>query len=443
MHHPMLLTERNKEQNIVKKKRVCIVSATIPPAFGGGGLRAYRYAERLHKKNKLAFILTSWPIGKDRLTDQSSKETIHSIIPQTKIIRVRTLRYHYGSGYRAICGALGSIADKLLSIAILLRIMAVRHRSFEIIHCYGVNWFSLLSVLVGKIFGKKCLMEMTLVDGDDPQTLKNNVKLPGIGRLKLWILSRSDVVISISPALSQVYKASGLPVEKLREISNPVDIKRFSPVSHKEKRALRRMIGIEDSGPVILFVGIIIKRKGVDLLIRSFQKMLGRYPNALLLLVGPVAATKENREFVSEMQDLIQELSISNSVLFTGQVENVQDYMRASDLFVFPSRREGLPNVITEAMACGLPVIALRIPNITEAIIEHRKDGIIVEKEDSSMIASAIVDVLEDKKLYDSLSENARKTAVARFSTQRADLRYEQIYSDILKTTNCKAHMRR
>ena len=96
-------------------------------------------------------------------------------------------------------------------------------------------------------------------------------------------------------------------------------------------------------------------------------------------------------------------------IIFTGQVNyaEVPRYLRASDCFVFPSKREGLSKAVIEAMACGLPVICTSIPGVTEDMIDDGEDGIILADRNPADLAQAILRVKENETLRKKLSSNA------------------------------------
>lgn len=410
-------------------EKIVIVTVSIPPIFAGGGLMAYQYALRLYKKDKLSFILTEEyvPIEKRNfLFKKFEKLSANKIITVPKEINKdkkrnqNKIKYFFPFVINQI---------KIFSV-ILLKIFQKRN-SFTTIHCIGAgSWLSLYSVLIGKFFCKKTILEITLLGQDDPISIgKNSNNL--IRSFRSWLFSKADIVISISPAISKVYKISGMPIGKLREVPNPADINKFYPLNKNEKINLHKHLGFKQNQTIILCVGAIIKRKGIDLLIKSFAKYSNKYSNVVLVLVGPTNNNIENLQFYKEMKKLAKDLNIEKYIIFTGIKDNVDEYMKASDLFVFLSRNEGFGTVLVEAMSTGLPVIALNIPGITEYIIENGINGIILYRENPNKVAFAIEKVLNNRDMYKSISLNARKTIINNFSTKIIDEQYEKIYSEI------------
>lgn len=409
-------------------KKICIVASFTPPNFGGAGLRAYRYAKRLESKNRLAFILTrkSAPDSKEKFRLDAGNN-----LPSEKILRVPA-KFH-GTEIRShniIKYGLPFIIQQIhLFTSILWNILRKR-KSFDILHCFELtSWLSLYAVAIAKVLGKKTITEMTLLGSDDPMTFKTDaITIRAIFRL--WLSSRVDAFVSISPALSAAYRLSTFPDSKLWEIPNSVDSNRFYPSSGEERLEFREKFHIQGDRIVILSVGSIIKRKGIDLLIDSFAIIKEKYPDALLILVGP-NASRESRLFAETIRERARILNIADNVILTGLVDNVDEYMKAGDLYLFLSRREGFGSTMIEAMSTGLPVVALDIPGITEYIIQHGIDGIIVKEDNPSKIASTAIRLLGDRPLYETISKNAVKTVSKRFSTRSIDQKYQRIYEHL------------
>jgi glycosyltransferase involved in cell wall biosynthesis len=173
-----------------------------------------------------------------------------------------------------------------------------------------------------------------------------------------WPLNLMDDVVVSSGEMKKQLLPLGLST-RIQVIPNGVDIKRFCPVSDEVRFAIRDRLGVPRDARVVLAIGPIIPRKGVDALVEAFCAIARRHPDAMLLLVGPRhdLARDNLADFHRQLIGAITAARAERQVRFTGAVSNVQDYLRAADLLVFPSRREGMPNVVPEAMACGLPVI--------------------------------------------------------------------------------------
>ena len=168
-----------------------------------------------------------------------------------------------------------------------------------------------------------------------------------------------DRIVVSSSVMRRQLKDLGVSTP-IQVIPNGVDLRRFRPAaSQHDKANLRRQLDLHPDWDIILAVGPIIPRKGVEAVVQAFASICHYHPRARLILVGPrhdqTRATLS--EFGRHLQHKITSAGAQDRVIFTGPVAHVQDYMQAADLLVFASRREGMPNVVPEAMACGLPVI--------------------------------------------------------------------------------------
>ena len=178
----------------------------------------------------------------------------------------------------------------------------------------------------------------------------------------------------------------------------------------EEGHKLRCRYGI-DHEFTFLYVGRIVKDKGINELVEAFNELYSSHPESRLLLVG---SKEDNLDPISEKsKEIIEHLP---SIIMTGPVfgRDLVNYYSAADCFVLPSYREGFPNTPIEAGAMGLPCIVTDI-NGSREIIEDGNNGIIVPSKDSSALCKAMTNLLENKYLCNSLAENARPMIVSRF----------------------------
>lgn len=161
-------------------------------------------------------------------------------------------------------------------------------------------------------------------------------------------------------------EAAGISSSRIEPIPNGIDLSIFQPVTEERKRELREELGLPAEDPVVLYVGSVISRKGVDILVKAWSEVAKRQPRAKLVLVGSTrprptvkdtGARTETERYVEEVGRLVESLSDPGSVVFAGETDEIRKYYQASDLFAFASYREGLPSVILEAMACAIPCV--------------------------------------------------------------------------------------
>jgi glycosyltransferase involved in cell wall biosynthesis len=215
----------------------------------------------------------------------------------------------------------------------------------------------------------------------------------------------------------------GLGVSEASIIPVPVDASRFHPPSSSEKAAAVRDLNI-DGGSIVLFVGHLQERKGVDLLIRAFRQVLDAGVDAHLVIVGgPVEA--EDLHYVELLEVIVSESGLNEYVVFVGPQADVIKYLFAADVFCLPSHREGMPNVLLEAMACGLTCVAPASAGGDELLFGSA--GVIPDSNSSTDLANALIGVLVDPELRRTLGECAAARALEDFQPGRIVADYEQL----------------
>ncbi len=169
------------------------------------------------------------------------------------------------------------------------------------------------------------------------------------------ILRRADGMISISSAVRLELLEAGIRPGMINEIPNGVDTTRFTPVSDLAKASLRDRLGLDLHAKIGVYTGRLVSYKGLALLLRVWREVVIEFPKAKLLLVGSGGLDMHNCE--DELRSYVADHGLQNHVSFSGAVQNVEEYLQASDLFVFPTESEAFGLSLVEAMACGLPVI--------------------------------------------------------------------------------------
>lgn len=189
---------------------------------------------------------------------------------------------------------------------------------------------------------------------------------------------------------------------------NGIDLAHFSLDSiHKSRSQIRQSVGFALEDFVFVFVGRVVRDKGINELIVAFKEMGDN--RIKLLLVGNL---EQALDPVSD--ETIEEINNNPRINFVGFQPDIREYLFASDAFVFPSYREGFPNVVMQAGAMGLPAIVTDINGSNEIIINER-NGLIISVRDSKSLALAMKMMVEDGKLRNRLSANARYLIETRY----------------------------
>ncbi len=193
--------------------------------------------------------------------------------------------------------------------------------------------------------------------------------------------------------------------------SNGIDTNYFNPelFSTDENLNLKKELGIKEEDFVFVFVGRLVKDKGINEMIEAFEFLQKVEKGIKLLLVG---------DYEQELDPLnahsMESIKKNEAILTVGFQNDVRPYFAIGDVLVFPSYREGFPNVVLQAGAMGLPCIVSDINGCNEIIIEGN-NGIIIPVKDSNAIYEAMKKIATDENLQFQLQKNARKMIVSRF----------------------------
>ncbi|MDI6703404.1 MAG: glycosyltransferase family 4 protein [bacterium] len=253
------------------------------------------------------------------------------------------------------------------------------------------------------------------------------------GRIQLCIdrfsFSNSDKVISVSnyqiKEMLEIYK---IPRKKIAMISNGVNLSLYRP-SPDIGNDIKKKYHIQDR-KVVLFVGRLVRKKGVQYLIAAAPYILKEIPNTIFLVIGGVDQLSRP-SYEPELRRKLRELNLEEKFIFIKNVPEIElpALYNAADICVVPSiDYESIPTVIFESMACEKPVIATNRWGIFEQI--GHENSLFPEK-DPSIIAKKVVEVLKDKNLSSILSHRNREV-IEKFAWDRIAEEHEKLYKEVL-----------
>jgi glycosyltransferase involved in cell wall biosynthesis len=287
----------------------------------------------------------------------------------------------------------------------LARLFAAGHR-FDLIDAQYFYPDGVAAALLGRRFG----LPVSITGRGTDLNLIPRYALPR--RMIRWAAARAACLITVSRALKQDLVEIGVDSDRIQVLRNGVDLARFRPV---EREGARRRLGVEP--PVVASVGHLIPRKGHDLILRALTEV----PEATLLIVG------EGPEGPA-LRRLAEGLGLAGRVRFLGQVahDDMAQVYGAADLLALASEREGWPNVLLEAMACGTPVAATAVGGIPE-IVTSPDAGRLVSERTPGAVAAAIRELIDDPP------DRARTRAHGeRFAWDRVAARQVALYRGVV-----------
>lgn len=306
---------------------------------------------------------------------------------------------------------------RLLWTIQLISMLILNNREYDIIHFHVQWWGTLISPLIAHLFKKKVIYLMSLEGSDNPSA----VAAESLGKLKLSLLRKFDGLIGLSPALIEDCRKHGFS-SNLLALPNFLTIE--SPVSSRSgenRLEQRKKWNIPDDSKVLLFVGSMIKRKGIDLVIDAFIRLSKEFDGLWLVMVGPdnkAANPRVDESFIEQQRKKIELAGSQDRVIWTGLVvdrNKLAGLYQISDVFFFPTRAEGQGNVILEAMSAELPVVVSRLPGVTDMMISNEENGFLHEVDDLEGFITSVRKLLMNPDLRLSMGKNGRERVMREF----------------------------
>jgi teichuronic acid biosynthesis glycosyltransferase TuaC len=275
---------------------------------------------------------------------------------------------------------LGMSSAPFLMYAALRRLLAENLKArfpFDLIDAHYFYPDGVAAALLGRSLGKPVVITAR---GTDVNLIS---RYRMARRWIRWGAERAAGVVAVSEALRDRLIELGVPGSRIEVLRNGVDLDLFAP---RDRATARRELGLGADGPIVLSVSSLVPSKGVDLVIRAVAALCG----AKLVVVG------EGPE-ANSLQALAEAMQLRERVRFLAPMprQRLAAVYNAADVLVLASVREGCPNVLLEALACGTPVVAAAVEGVPE-IVRNGDAGRLVAERTPEALARAIRDLLAD-----------------------------------------------
>ena len=424
----------------MSRPRIFIAIGTFHPLVGGAEKQALLHGRSLRERGYQATIVT---FQHDR--QWAAQETIRGV----PTIRVAGLLL----GQRKKLPRLLQRILYILAMCVMGWTLWRQRHSYDILHVYQLSLLAVPAAIISRLAGKPLIVSVRATDGSDSSTLRGNKaslhagpldpntpwlevsRLAKVGgdieslerlgkpvvHLTYALLLWAHPAVTLLSSRSKHYLAAhnfALPNTHL--IPNGVDIKQFSPHQNEVMQNGRKKI--------VMCVAQLRYQKGIDVLLQAWrlvQITLKQTEAAELVIVGEGPLRER-------FERLAHALGIMNSVTFAGEKSNIAAQLQQSDVAVLPSRWEGMPNALLEAMACGLPCVATRVSG-SEDIIQHGQNGLLVGSEDYLTMAQAILLLLRDPDVARTYGQNGRLTIEQHYSLDHITSTYEALYHKLVE----------
>lgn len=238
-------------------------------------------------------------------------------------------------------------------------------------------------------------------------------------------------IVTSSTSMTDEVVSWGISKNRVHTIPNGVDTERFKPCDLPSERvALRDKLGFDRNGLVFMSVGGMFPRKCPHLLLEAWHRVSAAIPEATLVLVGPWPSEEKYTVYVKSLRDLIRSSPVPSRVIVTGPVANVHEFLRAADVFVFPSEREGMPNVVPEAMATGLPCVLTPFKGLPAEFGWPAVHYELVDRNVAALEQIMLV-LAQDASRRSDLGERARKWVLDELDVGVSLDRYADLYREV------------
>ena len=240
--------------------------------------------------------------------------------------------------------------------------------------------------------------------------------------LNMIMLHRSDALIAISKQIEDYYiRNLRIRSEKVHLINNGIDLDIYNK---KTNKYLKRSFGLQEHEKVIGIVANLRPEKNHKLLISAFSNVAAIQKDVRLFLIGLDCMGGEAHLFAAKS-------NASDKIHFLGQREDVPALLSILDLLCLPSKYEGLPLTLLEAMACGVPVIGSDVLGINE-VVKHNVNGLLFPPNDEKQLTENLLYLLNDDSLRNRIAEAGRSFVIRNFSLDEKVKEYEQLFSTVV-----------
>jgi glycosyltransferase involved in cell wall biosynthesis len=394
--------------------KLCILTETYFPIIGGGEVQVKLLGETFSSQGVPVIVLT-----RQTSRDHNRHETMFGIA----VFRVGPT----GKSPSRKWGMLVSVFPTLIG----------KRSEYDIILVSGFRILGIPAVIASKLLRKICILK-----ADSPGEMSGAFFKDGLSRLgvsssaflvKLFlsfrnrVLRTADGFVAISSDLASELRSAGISVDRVTQIPNCIDTERFKPVGNLEKRLLRAQLSLPPDRPIVIYTGRLVNYKGLPYLLRAW-KTFAQCHDSVLLLVGSGGLDTHNCE--QQLREFVSMNNLEGRVAFAGEKNNVDEYLKASDIFVFPTEHEAFGLSLIEAMACGLPVVTTPV-GVAKDIIRMMENGLLVNVGDENQLCWAIEKLVNDKSLSSSLGRAARETVEMRFRKEVVVQDYLRQFAEI------------
>jgi len=373
--------------------KIIMLISSFYPLLGGAETQALRLSKRLIEKGHNIEVITRWHKGLEKV------EFIEGI----KVIRLKVTD-------------IGKLAPLIYMLKTIYYIF--RHRkSIDIIHAHALSAPGLTAAFASFITKIPSIAKIAGGGDENGCEIKRIYYKKNMGKYRVAFMKRYiSKFIAISKSIQKDLLDVNVPENKILFLPNGIDVSGYS--DKMNKKLLASQLCLPANKFLFLYAGRLEKVKGIDILLSAWKRIDTELKKKCYLIILGEGSLN------LEVDD--------QTVGFIGRVENVKEYMMASNAFILPSRYEGLSNALLEAMASQLPIIASNVGGNPDLIIDNFS-GYLFPKEDIDKLSSLLTKIITDfisgeKDRYKELGLNAKRIVKEKFDLKVIANRYIELY---------------
>jgi glycosyltransferase involved in cell wall biosynthesis len=387
--------------------KVLMVISQFSPIIGGAERQAQLLAQKLIEKGVEVQIVTGWWKWGTPQREISNRVSVFRNFSFWGMSRIKELRPLAAVTY----------------MATLLTYLLVHKSDYDIIHVHQALYPAFVSVFVGKqVLGKPVLVKTA--SSGVTSDIKKLKQLP-LGEFQLrYLLKNMDCLVAVSKVGGKEFNAIGFPESQIKHVPNGVVLPRDGKTNYRHVKR-------------VITAARLSKEKGIDILLRAWANVIKQEKGIKLIVLG-------DGLLAGTLKRLCHSLGLTESVEFTGMVQNVTEYLRNSDLFILPSRTEGLSNSVLEAMSYGIPCIATDVGGNGELLDSGNQkilpgkyvigqNGLLINPDDIEGLAKAILYLIRNSDTRERMGRRSREFVRGNFSIDLVADKYISLYQHMLE----------
>ena len=375
-------------------------------------------ASKLDRKMRIAFVITELEVGgaercmvnlATRIDRDRFEPQVYSLAPRPPKNRDQLTRQLEEAGVPVHCIGATSSFQVFKAIRHLKRLLLAQSPDILQTFLYHAN-------VVGTIAGSRAKVPAiaTGIRVADPTRWRHLAER--------WFTRSANRIVCVSRAVAEFSRKVGrLPEQEIVTIPNGVDLSRFTAGNACDLSEF----SIPKDALVAVCVGRLEYQKGIDWLVDLWPKIVARIPNGHLLLVG------DGRDR-AQLENRVNELKMDSAVHFAGRRQDVPELLSSCQLLILPSRWEGMPNVLLEAMASAMPVVSTNVEGVGQLLGPYGEQQT-ADFGDTPSFVNRICSLLADESIRQRLGQDNKSRVAGQFSLDRMVRAYQDLYESLIQ----------